>query len=344
MGEKFSWDRLMKKGKAEEDNTISMVPERVEGPVAPLQASRPQVIGQNAPISAAPPILTPPPTQEQPQRAPLVIDWDQYQVEDQNASLAPIQVSETPAPVVPTPVQEPVASVASTPAPPANQFWNQLEQQTTAAMNPTPPTDWQNVELTPASNQTPSESDLMAGTRNPEEFQPIPAEYVRPSEEEIRAKTDQIAQSSAWEEETTPIPTPAVVTESPVAFTPPRAQTEYIKPESAPPVAEARPPFAPAFTGSVPPPAKLPDLTSNSETETPVIASTPPAIQNLEPATSVELPEAFNQGSGLSALEIPEPKFAARPEYKTESDDPFKPKGGLLGVMHPPTRLRGINL
>ncbi|MBA4292097.1 hypothetical protein C0431_03920 [bacterium] len=335
MGEKFSWDRLMKKGKAEEDNTISMVPERVEGPVAPLQASRPHVIGQSAPISTAPPVLTPPPTQEQPQRAPLVIDWDQYQVEDQSASLAPIQVSDNPAPVEPTPVQEPVAPVAPAPTPPTNQFWNQLEQQTTAAMNPTPPSDWQNVELTPAPSQTPSESDLMAGTRNPEEFQPITAEYVRPSEEEIRAKTDLIAQSSAWEEDTTSIPTPAFVTESPVAFTPPPAQTENTKPESAPPVTDDRPPFAPAFTGSVPPLANLPAFDNVEMTETTVTSTTQPATQESEPSNSVKLPSTFNQGSGLSALEIPEPKFAAKPEYKAESDDPFKPKGGLLGGNAP---------
>lgn len=138
MGERFSWDRLLKRNKVEQDNTIEMVAEQeTMGPVAPLHAS-----GMTTP-SAQPAAESPAPAVEEAEaktKAPLVIDWSEYQ--QSNGSEAPAAAAESPNP---------------------EKFWGELGAQTTTvfdqanATTTQPPAPvvpnlsaWDDVELTPA--------------------------------------------------------------------------------------------------------------------------------------------------------------------------------------------------
>jgi len=317
MGEKFSWDRLMKRGKgAEEDNTITLVPEKVEGPVAPLKASTvPQQ--QFKPVTpAAPPVVQGDAPPMNANRAPLVIDWEEFSKEEATQEVAsiavpPVEVVEPPvAPIEAIqPIQIPTTEPPAAPAPSGN-FWDQLNKQTQEAMSqpatPTQPaqtpeapkpvvTGWDDVELTPReqSPKAPLESDIMAGTLDPNGFQPI-STYQRPTEEEIRQKTEAIAQSNAWSESTpvTPI-APVPVAAEPVVE--PVAQTFVTPPVAAePPVVEA--------------PVK---------TEPVIEESSHPAVQTIDVGVS---PFANKPPSG---------------HYQVE--DPFKPTGNkLLGPDRTP--------
>ncbi len=329
MGEKFSWDRLMKRGKgAEEDNTITLVPEKVEGPVAPLRASSVPQQPFKPVTPAAPPVVqgeAPPMTAN---RAPLVIDWEEFSKEEAStqqaeAPAAPIETFETQALPIENiePIQVPTATPVDAEAKSGN-FWDQLNKQTQEAMSrptetasapateqysaiPSAPvapethkpvvTGWDDVELTPREQtpSTPSESDIMAGTLDANGFQPI-STYQRPTEEEIRQKTDAIAQSNAWSETTPtmqPVEPPAMVGTPVVSSTLPPAISE-------PPVFES--PVAPI--------------------EEPLA----PIVENNVIPTEESVPS-------ISTLDVGESRFMSQPPASHyEVEDPFKPTGNKL--------------
>ena len=189
MGEKFSWDKLLRKGK-KQDNTIKLMPEdgALTGQVAPLNnteaiAQNPvqkQVNGPDMPTS-------PPPTAEN--KAPLVIDWEAYrsQAGEGDAvpqaptpSMAPSVAPMQPAPMAPQtpstpPVseapQQPSSSVfpSSTSSDVAMDWLNgksdaqEVARQAPSPANVTPEApvapapnfgSWEDVELTPAERST----------------------------------------------------------------------------------------------------------------------------------------------------------------------------------------------
>ncbi|MBL8068645.1 MAG: hypothetical protein JNM28_09360 [Armatimonadetes bacterium] len=242
MGERFNWDRLLKrKPEKEQDNTIQLPTEPPGAPIAPLQASNPfpAPAAEPAPVAA-----TAPPAQAPANRAPLVIEWDEFQ------SSAP----EPTEPLAPIPIEPPAGR-----APSGIGFWERLGQETTSAMatqpesQPTPEiTGWTDVELTPAVDpvQTPTESSLMAGTRPAESYAPIETPYIRPSEEEIRTKTDAIATSPLWDEQPAapeqPVQPPVFETPAPAAHTPP------VAPDAEPPAAETPAVEAPTGLRAIP--------------------------------------------------------------------------------------------
>ena len=297
MGDKFSWDRLLKRTKdAEVDNTIEMVTDQPSGPVAPLRAaSQPPM--QKA-VPDAPPVQT---SQQNANRAPLVIEWDEFQQTDESSAFAPIDVP----PEKPTAEQTAPPAQMSAPTPPVNHqpieapnkpatenFWERLSQDTQSALggesvqqSGTPVvTGWDDVELTPndkisapVAPAKPSESDMMAGTIDPDYYQPINNTYQRPSEEEIKQKTSEIAQSSAWDETPapqapapTPVPPTAQEIESP--FSTPVAETPNSFETALPPVVESVNKVTPPEEFSTPKPYE-PDL---------------PPVQNFVPGGTAE--------------------------------------------------------
>ncbi|MFM9872204.1 MAG: GspE/PulE family protein [Fimbriimonadaceae bacterium] len=315
MGEKFSWDRLMKRGKgAEEDNTINMVLEKVEGPVAPLNSGAfPQQNHQKSAAPAAPPVVHGEAPPMNANRAPLVIDWEEFSKDEANLvtqASAPAFSEQIEATVEPIekiePIQIPTVEVTE-PLAQTGNFWDKLNKQTQVAMGQTSETNietevrtpetaqpvvtgWDDVELTPREQAPadPSESDIMAGTLDPNGFQPISSTFQRPSEEEIKQKTDAIAQSNAWSESSTATPPPIPV----------------------------EPPESPSFV--------------QPEHQEVLSAST-----DLEPAEI----NAGESGDKVQTIDVGESKFMNRPpsgHYVIE--DPFKPTGNkLLGADRPTT-------
>lgn len=235
MGDKFSWERLLKRNKEEEqnDNTIDLVPDTPPmGPVAPLKASKPA-----APKASLPPVISSEPDKPRP---PLVIDWDEYQQTEQpshspaemprsepiQANLPPVEpqapVMVTSAPPVASPIEVPSAtpqgpestpdtpaftpiappseSVASAPVvPEPSQFWERLGENTTQALsNPVGPAvaGWDDVELTPRER---SSSMRVSSDQLAGTVEP---ENFAPisAEEKIEQTIQSISQSSAWDE------------------------------------------------------------------------------------------------------------------------------------------------
>jgi type IV pilus assembly protein PilB len=310
MGEKFSWDRLMKRGKgAEEDNTINLVPDKVEGPVAPLKASVVPQQQYKSAVPEAPPVVSGEAPPMNANRAPLVIDWDEFSKEEASqqtspAPQPPAAISEPP--LAPIDNIQPIEVPSSNPAEPqakSGNFWDQLNKQTQEAMGqpaqPTAPTQsetptpeetkpavtgWDDVELTPREQTPaePSESDVMAGTLNPDVFQPISG-YQRPTEEEIKQKTDAIAQSNAWSEQ----------------------------PSAAAPVTPVVPAEPPVSTFIAPP-------TSTEST---------PVEEPLAPIQASEPPKS----NGIETIDVGVSPFMNKPPTSNFDEvDPFKPTGNKL--------------
>lgn len=323
MGEKFSWDRLMKRGKgAEEDNTINLVPERVEGPVAPLKAGAGMPTQPHKKLSpAAPPVVNGEAPPMNANRAPLVIDWEEFSKEEQAQNIEAVSVPPVDLANIPVETIEPIQippSQSSTPTTSAGNFWDQLNKQTQEAMGqpveatnvPEPPktvvTGWDDVELTPREQvpAAPSESDIMAGTLDPNGFQPI-STFQRPTEEEIKQKTEAIAQSNAWEEASPSVQNAPTVSD----LTPPIIQTPH-------PVAE----FTPSSAQPVEP-----------------VAVNPVAPDEVETNKIVEPPvETFS--NEIKRIDVGESPFMKRPPVgHYEVEDPFKPTGNkLLGAERSP--------
>lgn len=247
MGERFNWDRLLKrKPEKEKDNTIQLPTEPPGAPIAPLHASNPSPAPAKESVPAA---ASAPPAQPPAHRAPLVIEWEEFQ------SSTP----EPTEPLAPIPIDPPAGQ-----APSGTGFWERLGQETSSAMaapSPTEPTPeitgWTDVELTPPGDpaQTPTESSLMAGTRPAESYAPIETPYIRPSEEEIRIKTEAIANSPLWDEQPAtpgqPVQPPIFETPTPVAETPPVTPVAE-PPAIEPPVAESPAVEAPTGLRTIP--------------------------------------------------------------------------------------------
>ncbi len=337
MGEKFSWDRLMKRNKEEgaEDNTIDLAPEPPSmGPVASLKAT-----GESPAPVTTPPSATQ--VDDRP-RPPLVIDWDEYE------QPAPTDVSTNgqavpPAPVVPpvtnTPIEIPPASIASVPptqvpsepiasapvppaiAPPSttlgtpepNQFWEKLGENTTQAMSvPGAPAvaGWDDVELTPRERSGARlSSDQLAGTVEPNVFTPIDPEL------KIEETIQSISQSPAWDE-------PVYVSPVTVEDAPPASPSSDLPPVTHEPIetlsdsskftvhdVEPAAPLAPIEFNSMPIPSA--EYPADPGTEpTPIQPIAAPAA--ITPPTSIS-PPPVNPVSQTNSL----PPVQSEPEAST---------------------------
>lgn len=336
MGEKFSWDRLLKRGKdsAAEDNTIEIVPEAPAGlgPVAPLGASKPAPKPQSAP-----PQMTAPPVADK-DRAPLVIDWSEYQQLEANApadapeaTLPPIEVPNMENPIAP-PTPAEVAPVAEINDPAKEGFWEKLNSETTEAFgNPTVAmrraealtpkpqiAGWDDVDLTPSEK---SVADPVTNSIS------VP-EYTPRDPKEIEQAIQSISQSSAWEDANAeapaptqppaPIEVPPAVNEAPAppVELPPVFQTPLA--DEVPVVSSKEQPAADAFHPYVDP---------NAPAWGEPTASTPPveAVSSEPPVT--EVPTVFNQADQIAfepEAQVVEPIASQSPieEPPFEATDP----------------------
>ncbi|QYK52551.1 MAG: Flp pilus assembly complex ATPase component TadA [Fimbriimonadaceae bacterium] len=309
MGEKFSWDRLLKRGKdsASEDNTIEIVQEAPAGlgPVAPLGASKPAPKPQ-----LAPPQMTAPPVADK-DRAPLVIDWSEYQQLEANApadapeaTLPPIEVPNMETPVAP-PTPAEVAPVAEINDPAKEGFWEKLNSETTEAFgNPTVAmrraealtpkpqiAGWDDVDLTPSEK---SVADPVTNSIS------VP-EYTPRDPKEIEQAIQSISQSSAWEdadaEATAPTQPPASLEVPPTVSEAPAPPAEFPTVFQAPPVEEApvvSPPEQPAAD------AFHPYVDPNAPTWGESTDSTPPVEAVSTELVAPEIPVAFHQAAPIA--------------------------------------------
>jgi type IV pilus assembly protein PilB len=266
MGDKFSWDRLLKRGK-DEDNTIQMNPEQINGPVAPLKAGAPgsPIPAPVAPVIAATPPPMAPPLEPAAPKAPLVIDWDDY------------QSSDTPTGEALPPISIPANTEAAAPSAPA-AFWDNLTANTHQAIQSAPPLGtpapippaaaWEDVELTPKEKVL--ESEIMAGTFEAASFKPIQTN-AHLSAAEMRSKAADIANDPAWGVPTASNP-PAIIPEPPRSEDEIKSTTEAIAnssvwdepiittqiheaPSLTPIQSAGDPPSVTSLAGSLPPPA-----------------------------------------------------------------------------------------
>lgn len=329
MGEKFSWDRLLKRGKdnaAAEDNTIEIVQEAPTGlgPVAPLNASKAAPKPQVAPLQT-------PPTEAEKDRAPLVIDWSEYQQLEAAAQSAPIAptapapvevMAVTPPPAPPVqeqavaPVQTPAQEVvfAAAPAPaqetPAaastnNGFWEKLGTETNEAFAQSNAAKriaeahtekpqiagWDDVDLTPSEK---SMADPVTNSISVPEHTPKDPKAI---EEAIQS----IATSSAWDE--APANPPAPV--QPQTYTPIEFSVPVQAVEPPVPVFEQTP-VAPT------PPVEIPAEPTAAQEET--------LAWNVQPVTEPIAPPVFDVPAVPEATYdvVLEPEEAAVPVVEAE--------------------------
>ena len=326
MGERFSWDKLLRRGKQDEDNTINITPnEEPMAPVAPLKSKN--NVSQSVPLAkASPDVIAPPPMAQDPAapaapKAPLVIEWNQYQqLADSNAPAA--EAISAPAPEMSAPPAAPASmppATAPAPAPTAevsevaNAFWNKMGSETAEALHSAPTTQppaanlgWDDVELTPAerasgrTGEVPPTAQIPVASHSiapePTIPQPIVSEPIAP-----------VAQSSSFAPPTVPVdPTP-------------------MQPISSPLIAESEAP-AGIVEADIFQPIQVELLSAPApEWSAPATSPTPPAAEptpvapiaeeaTVPPAIPVETPPALEplsltpSASGLQPLEVGEPR------------------------------------
>jgi len=304
MGEKFSWDRLLKRGKdgAAEDNTIEIVPEAPAGlgPVAPLGASKPAPRPQSAP-----PQITAPPVADK-DRAPLVIDWSEYQQLEANAAidtapeatLPPIEVPSMEAPIAP-PMPTDVAPVAEINDPATEGFWEKLGSETNDAFNnsnagmrraealtPKPQiAGWDDVDLTASEK---SVADPVTNSISVPEYTPRDPQVI---EQAIQS----IAQSTAWDDDFTETAAPV--------------PTQFAAPVEVPPIANEAPPT---------PVVEQPTFQAPPVGEVPVVFSAPeqPAADSFRPYVDPNAP-TWGEPTSVSEPVVPEASLPPVAEVPT---------------------------
>lgn len=326
MGERFSWDKLLRRGKQDEDNTINITPnEEPMAPVAPLKSKN--NVSQSVPLAkASPDVMAPPPMAQDPAapaapKAPLVIEWNQYQqLADSNAPAS--EAISAPAPEMSAPPAAPASmppATAPAPAPAAevsevaNAFWNKMGSETAEALHSAPTSQpraaslgWDDVELTPAERASGRTGEVPPTAQIPVASQPIAPEPTVP-QPIVPESIAPIAQSSS--------------------FAPPAIQVDPtpMQPISSPLIAESEAPagiveadiFQPIQVELLSAPA--PEWSAPATSPTPPAAEPTPVAPVVEeavipPAIPVETPPALEplsltpSASGLQPLEVGEPR------------------------------------
>ncbi len=327
MGERFSWDKLLRRGKQDEDNTINITPnEEPMAPVASLKSTTP--VAQSVPLAkASPDTMAPPPMAQEPTapKAPLVIEWNQYQQIAESAQ-PPVESAAAPAPPTvapPVPASNPVAQAPAghETSEVAHAFWNKMGSETAEALHSTPAAvppapaaginlGWDDVELTPAERAAGKTGELPPVASIP--TAPEISAPVQPLISEIPPAVAPMTPAPAEE-------APAGVVEADI-FQP--IQVELLgasTPEwAAPAPVEAAIP-APIAPESIAPASDFPVFGTSEVPPAPAAeVEVPPTVEPLVEATSAPVSELKPASEGLQPIEVGEPRWLGTPSSINE--------------------------